>query len=301
MNGRAITVSRRRRTGGFVLALITSSVVVATMSGGATVSAELPVAARWEMNEGSSASTMRDAGPHDLDGEIGSAVGTGGGDYFWSQVSPTLPPAKPQRLVLVDHDWRLQPGDEEFEVSFRYKSNRPYGNVLQKGQNGAIGGYWKFEQPNGRMTCLFKDDTGRQRAVKAKTATNDSKWHTIRCTLRDDAIRIYVDGELDQINPLDSPLGTIGNTRPLSIGGKSNCNQITITCDYFVGSIDWVEIRQGAASPPTTTTTTTTSTTTTTTTTTTTLVASRPPVPLPFTADAAVPAKREGRRELIDP
>ncbi len=283
-----------------MLALGISLIGVVTLSGERPVSAELPLSARWEMNEGSSASTMHDAGPHDLDGDIGSAVGTGGGDYFWSNVSPTLPPAKPERLVLVDHDWRLQPGDEEFEVSFRYKSNRPFGNVLQKGQNGAIGGYWKFEQPNGRMTCLFKDDTGRQRAVKAKTATNDNKWHTIRCTLRDDGIRIYVDGDLDQINPLDTPMGTIGNERPLSIGGKSNCNQMNITCDYFVGSIDWVEIRQGAAVPPTTTSTTTTSTTTTSTTTTT-IVGSGPPVPAPFTADVATPARREGRRELIDP
>ena len=269
------------------------------LADGESVHADLPIAARWEMNEGSRASTMRDAGPHGLDGDIGSAVGTGGGDFFWSNVSPTMPPAKPERLVLVDHDWRLQPGTADFDVEFRYRSHRPFGNILQKGQNGAVGGYWKFEQPNGRVTCLVKDATGKQRAVKARTATNDHRWHTIRCTLREDAIRIYVDGELDQINPLDSPMGRIGNDRPLSIGGKSNCDQIEITCDYFVGSVDWVEIRQADAVPPTTTTTsTTTSTTTTTTTTTTTVAQLPPPVLFPRSAEVATPARREGRREL---
>ncbi len=289
---------RRRRVRTSVLAAcVLGAPVIVMAASDAPAHADLPVAARWELNEGSRASTMHDAGPHGLDGEIGSAVATGGGDYFWSNVSPTLPPAKPERLVLVDSDWRLQPGTSRFEVEFRYKSNRPFGNILQKGQNGAIGGYWKFEQPFGRVTCLFKDETGKQQAVKARTATNDNRWHTIRCTLDDDAIRIYVDGDLDQIKPLDSPMGLVGNERPLSIGGKSNCDQIVITCDYFVGSIDWIEIRHADAVPPTTTTTSTTSTTSTTTTSTT-VAQQPPPVRARLTADVATPARRESRREL---
>lgn len=283
-------IGRRIVAGASLAVGLTTGVMVAT--GGPTVVAELPLAGRWEMNEGSSATTMHDSGPFGLDGSIGAAVGTGGGDYSWSHVSPTAPPAKPERLVLVDSDWRLEPGSAEFEISFRYKTNRSYGNVIQKGQNGAPGGYWKFEQPNGRMTCLFKDQNGKQRAVKAKRSTNDNRWHTIRCTLRDDGIRIYIDGEFDQMLPLDSPMGPIGNGRPMSIGGKSNCNQVTITCDYFVGSIDWVEIRHGAATPPTTSTSTTTSTTTT-------LVGSGPPVPTPWTAEVTTPARRGQMHELV--
>jgi hypothetical protein len=33
--------------------------------------------------------------------------------------------------------------------------------------------------------------------------------------------------------------GTISNTVPMTIGGKINCDQIDITCDYFACDIDW--------------------------------------------------------------
>jgi hypothetical protein len=39
--------------------------------------------------------------------------------------------------------------------------------------------------------------------------------------------------------------GSISNTAPLSIGGKSSCDQVKVTCDYFVGDIDWVQIDKG--------------------------------------------------------
>jgi hypothetical protein len=39
--------------------------------------------------------------------------------------------------------------------------------------------------------------------------------------------------------------GRIENSKPLSIGGKYNCDQQTVTCDYFVGAIDWVRISTG--------------------------------------------------------
>ena len=36
--------------------------------------------------------------------------------------------------------------------------------------------------------------------------------------------------------------GKISNTRPISIAGKLNCDQVTTTCDYFTGDIDYVKI-----------------------------------------------------------
>jgi hypothetical protein len=39
--------------------------------------------------------------------------------------------------------------------------------------------------------------------------------------------------------------GNISNPVPLTIGGKLNCNQTTITCDYVTGNIDYVRIETG--------------------------------------------------------
>ena len=36
--------------------------------------------------------------------------------------------------------------------------------------------------------------------------------------------------------------GTIANTRPVTVAGKGNCDQVEITCDYFSGDIDYVRI-----------------------------------------------------------
>jgi hypothetical protein len=41
---------------------------------------------------------------------------------------------------------------------------------------------------------------------------------------------------------LSSPTGTIANTRPLTIAGKLNCDQVNTTCDYFAGDLDYLKI-----------------------------------------------------------
>ena len=34
---------------------------------------------------------------------------------------------------------------------------------------------------------------------------------------------------------------------PLTIGGKVDCDQVKVTCDYFAGDIDWVRIEASSA------------------------------------------------------
>jgi hypothetical protein len=38
------------------------------------------------------------------------------------------------------------------------------------------------------------------------------------------------------------PTGSIANTRPITIAGKLNCDQVQTTCDYFAGDLDYVKI-----------------------------------------------------------
>lgn len=52
-----------------------------------------------------------------------------------------------------------------------------------------------------------------------------------------------VDGDTGRI--AKGTTGTISNRFPLSIGGKTSCNQTTVSCDYSAGDIDRVAITAG--------------------------------------------------------
>lgn len=58
-------------------------------------------------------------------------------------------------------------------------------------------------------------------------------------------VRTWVDG-VAQPKSIGST-GTIGDNAPLSLGGKSNCDATPSakSCDYFIGQIDYLEIRKG--------------------------------------------------------
>lgn len=200
--------------------------------------------ANWQMNEPVGATTMADSSGHGITGTVGTGLATGNVSsgatgYKWSSGSPTAPPAKPERLVKVDNA-ALNPGTKDYAVTIRYRTTHSYGNVIQKGQNGAVGGYFKFEQPKGFMTCLFKGATGQQRAIVSKISLNDGAFHVVRCERTVNRLTMTIDGTTTY--KLNGPTGNIANTVPLTIGGKLNCDQIKTTCDYFAGTIDWVTI-----------------------------------------------------------
>ena len=200
--------------------------------------------ASWQMNEPAGATVMTDSSGNGVTGIIGSTVKTGVSSqgatgYTWPYKKPTALPVEPERLVRVA-DAAVNPGTRDYAVTIRYKTTQSFGNVIQKGQNATKGGYFKFEQPNGFMTCLFKDGVGGQRAVKSKIATNDGAWHTIRCERTQAGLTMTVDGATKYT--LKGATGSIANTVPLTIGGKSTCDQVDVTCDYFTGQIDWVTI-----------------------------------------------------------
>lgn len=230
--------------------------VVAVLVAPQTAAAATVVVADYEMNESAGATVMNDSGPNNIDGRIGSRIapGTlvnGATAYRFAPVgTPAGEPVDDERLALVDHNSNLNPDSVDFAIEFRYRTTRSFGNVVQKGQNGTAGGYFKFEQPSGLMTCLFKDKNGLQRSVKSNIATNDGQWHTIRCEKNTTFIKLFVDGT--QVAIISHTLANIANTRPLSIGGKENCDQISTTCDYFDGDIDYVKLEKapGANQPP---------------------------------------------------
>jgi hypothetical protein len=221
----------------------------------------LAVVALWEMNE-TGGSAMRDSGPYPIHGDVGSAVQMntvvdGATAYRFPRVpAPLDEPHNPERLATAPHDARLNPDTSDYAIEFRYRTIRSFGNVVQKGQSTDAGGFWKFEQANGRMACLFRwpdpanPSNREQRGVRApaERATNDGQWHTIRCELRRDfGVILFIDGvEADRIAwGGGQPLPRIANDKVVSIGGKSSCNQQTVSCDYFDGDIDYVRIEKG--------------------------------------------------------
>ena len=210
--------------------------------------ASTPVAS-WEMNDSAGASTMADSSGNGLNGSVGSTVKTG--VHVLGAVGFRFPFAghstlDPGRLVTVplsaSLNSPLNPGDSDFAITWRMRTMQPFGNIIQKGQSATPGGYFKIQAPNGIVQCLFRG-AGGSRAVGSGRKLNDGAWHTITCERSSTGVTMTVDGGAPR--SINGPTGTISNRFPLSIGGKVSCNQTTVSCDYYVGDLDYVRIATG--------------------------------------------------------
>jgi hypothetical protein len=209
--------------------------------------ASFPLATSLQMNEGPGATTAVDSSGNGLSGVVGSHVQTGvaltggGTGYRFPYLRPNTPPADPEHLVVVPNSIALNPGTGDYAVEIRMRTTHSFGNVIQKGQAGSKGGYWKFQQPSGKISCLFRGSAGSSTASAGSTVrVNDGNWHTVRCERTASSVTMWIDGQRTGRNT--NPTGTISNTRPVTIAGKGNCDQVEITCDYFSGDIDYVRI-----------------------------------------------------------
>jgi hypothetical protein len=79
-----------------------------------------------------------------------------------------------------------------------------------------------------------------RRQVVSPTVLSDGSWHVARCSRTSTALTLTIDGKL--VDTANGSSGNISNTRPITIGGKLNCDQINVTCDYFTGDIDYITI-----------------------------------------------------------
>jgi Laminin G domain len=214
------------------------------------------VVADWEMNEPAKATVAHDSGPNGLNAAVGNVIQTGQVDgartfYHFPNTPPNTTPADTPRLV-TDSSTLLNPGTRDFTISFTYRTTMNFGNIIQKGQHGSTGGYVKIEQPLGHLTCLFRGvlPNGQLNGVLVNSATtlDDGQWHSVTCTRTANDVSMTVDGKTTH---KAGQSGNISNNVPLTIGGKTNCDQVTVTCDFFNGDIDRVEIDAGASPPPT--------------------------------------------------
>jgi len=215
------------------------------MAAPANAAINRPVAI-WQMNEPAGSQVMVDSSGNGLNGVIGANIQagtalTGGGTgYRFPYRRPNTPPADSQHLAIAPHSNALNPGTGDFAVEFRMRTTHSFGNVIQKGQAGSKGGYWKFQQPSGKISCLFRGSAGSSATGSGSVRVNDGNWHTVRCERTASMVTMIVDGVVTGRNR--NATGTIANTRPVTIAGKGTCDQVEITCDYFSGDIDYVRI-----------------------------------------------------------
>ena len=227
-----------------VLGKSLAAAVVLTLAVAAPASAA--TLADWEMNEGSGATTMIDSSGH-VNGTVGSAVKTGvsvmgATVYRWPFASPTAPPPKPERIVQANSS-SLNPGSGTYTVSLRYRTTQHFGNIVQKGQAGSAGGYFKVENPHGQINCVFRGVVSGKlvrKAVTSPAVLSDGAFHVATCTRTANALTLTIDGSV--VDTAHGSTGNISNTRPVTIGGKLNCDQVKTTCDYYTGDIDWVKL-----------------------------------------------------------
>lgn len=204
--------------------------------------------ALYEMNEPAGSTVLVDSSGSGLNGTIGSEVleataVMGATAHRFTYLKPNTPPAHPGHLDKVPNTSKLDPGTADYAVSMRVRWTHNFGNMIQKGQSGGAGGYFKWEAPKGVVKCLFRDSNKVTKTASSKTPLNDGQWHTIRCERTAAGVTMTVDGV--KRSTAQGKTGSISNPKPLTIAGKGTCDQITVTCDYFVGDIDWVRIEKG--------------------------------------------------------
>lgn len=238
----------------------TAALCAATVGTGTASAGPAPAAlavgaltADYEMNEPEGSTVMTDSSGYGINGVIQESpeITTGWVNYdgevgyHWTRRAPNQAPAVPERVIQVADHINLEPGPAvgTFTVEMRYRTKENFGNIAQKGQARTRGGQWKIQNPQGRPSCLFKGASGNQVATRVPTAINDNLWHVLTCVKTPTRVTVLVDGV--QVNFKNGTTGTIDNSIPMTVGGKINCNQINITCDYFSGDIDWIRIYKG--------------------------------------------------------
>jgi hypothetical protein len=237
------------------VALVWAALTTPSGAAGATVLAD------WRMDEPAGADVMVDSGPWGLDGHLGTSVRPGVVEqgstaHRFSTVEPDTSPLDPERLDLVAHDGRLDPGSGDYAMTVRLRTTRPQGNVVQKGQAPSTGGYFKIDMDEGRVACLFMGSAGSVH-LRSPASIADGVWHEVRCVRTADEVVLSIDSIV--VDRRRGATGTVANTWPVTIAGKSGCNQVSVGCDYFSGDIDRVLLeRSGELLAPATSTTSTT-------------------------------------------
>ena len=212
------------------------------------------VTAFYEMNEPAGTTVMTgqrpgngSTAPVDPTGVSPASTFDGATGYNWVHRPPEQAPPSPERVIQVPDNTNLEPGNRPFTIELRYRTQENFGNITQKGQAPDPGR--PVEDPGTRRHPVVPVQglgwPGRDRCEDAAQRRAVAQPH-LRAHLdrRDDVRRRRLP------EPQERPAGTINNSFPMTVGGKINCDQIDITCDYFSGRIDFLKITKAANQLP---------------------------------------------------
>ncbi|MFG1607716.1 laminin G domain-containing protein [Actinoplanes sp. NPDC049265] len=228
------------------VAVVTAALLTAFLPQPAGAAGGSLVAA-WPMNEPAGARTMTDSTGHGHRGTVGHEVLTGtrisgATGYRFSRLEPDTPPPHPGHIVSVPDSSALDPGTRDYAVTLRFRTTGKFGNVVQKGQATVAGGNYKIQIPNGIVQCYYRGSAGAI-LISSPRKLNDGGWHTARCERTQKGVYLSIDGKLAASR--GGWTGKIANSWPVTLGGKIDCDQIDVGCDYYNGDLDWVEISAG--------------------------------------------------------
>ena len=212
----------------------------------ATAASAATTVGLWHLNEPAGAHTAVDSSGFGQNGSVGSDVQTGvnydGATAYRFPAVADRTVARPQHIVTIPHSSRLNPGTGRWAVTIRFRTTTTHDNISQKGQGGTAGGYWKVELAKAAVRCTFKDGSGHALAIPSAQLVNDGRWHTVTCERSASAIAVTLDGVR---KTRSGTLGTIANSWEMAIGGKSRCDGVQVSCDYFTGDVDDVRVTRG--------------------------------------------------------
>jgi len=199
-----------------------------------------------QLNEKVGATIARDTSGQNHNGTIGSHIKMNGAFADWDRHSPAEGIAYGLKHLITIPDaanGSLDPGISNFSITLRFRTSENFGNVIQKGQATTAGGQVKFQIPKGKLSCMFKTPSGTATAGSGTKLLNDNQWHVVRCDRTPTSVTMFVDGV--QTGRNNNPTGALNNAKPWTIGGKSECNAVTVSCDYFAGEVDYVTMTKG--------------------------------------------------------
>lgn len=232
---------RKTMLGGTAAIAVTTALATATPAGAAS-----RTIAAWEMNEPKGATVLVDSSGHGYNGHIGAAVTPNGSSHYFDLRKHNGVPPAPEHLDTVADKAGLSPGTRNYAITLRLKWTAPLVdvNLIQKGQGAARG--WKVESSGGYVRCQFLGTQGNA-TIKSidfsspyKRPGKNTQWHIVTCARTGKTVSLTIDGHL--IGTKTHATGNIVNDWPVSIAGKTKCDNVKVTCDYWSGSIDYIHI-----------------------------------------------------------
>ncbi len=154
---------------------------------------------------------MIDSSGNGLNGAIGTEITTGvtydgATGHRFPYATPNTPPTQPNHTV-VPNSSLLNPGTDDYAVTSGCGPPTASATSSRRVSRALAGGYFKFENPNGIVTCLFRGPLGSNWCASLRDLTT-AQWHTIRCERTEYCVTMCVDGVL-----VGNVLGVTGTSR----------------------------------------------------------------------------------------